>query len=223
MASSLADRANLVRRAAFPEAAPSVQELVNCVTVDSHGCSGGSPDAAFAWALSNGVTPATCSPYLATDGACDAMAVCGSCSPNPLVGCKPAQPAPAPLVVTQHGQSWGAHDMAAEVAARGPIVCGICVTDAFYAWRGTTVFRDAGNCTTEMHAVAISGYGTDDSGVQFWVGRNSWGTAWGDAGWFLLERGANALGVESNGCDWGTVAGQDDPPGPSALPATAVA
>lgn len=59
-----------------------------------------------------------------------------------------------------------------------------------------------------MHAVAISGYGASDDGVPFWVGRNTWGTYWGEEGWFRLEKGVNALGVESNGCDWGTVAGQ---------------
>jgi hypothetical protein len=35
--------------------------------------------------------------------------------------------------------------------------------------------------------------------------RHSWGSYWGEDGFFRIERGADALGVESIGCDWGAV------------------
>ena len=33
------------------------------------------------------------------------------------------------------------------------------------------------------------------------IGRNSWGTYWGEGGWFRIVRGTDNLGVE-DACDW---------------------
>ena len=45
------------------------------------------------------------------------------------------------------------------------------------------------------HAVLAVGYGTDDSGMDYWVVKNSWGTSWGDKGFFKIERGVNMCGI----------------------------
>lgn len=206
VAAALSDRVNLARRGAFPEAALSAQLLVDCVTEGapsprciiiiyiylfhssfaagpSRGCSGGSPDAAFAWAASHGLTDATCSPYLAKDAVCDASAYCSDCSPNPLVGCHPVASPKHVTAVVEHGQAWGVDQSAccwneismrsqiaqfssvssrlthflsvvAEIAARGPIVCGVCVSDDFWAYSGG-LFRDKSNCTTESTCLPL--------------------------------------------------------------------
>lgn len=68
------------------------------------------------------------------------------------------------------GQVTGEKAMIAEIAARGPIVCGICVTPELEGYAGG-VFQDKRNCTTEMHAIAVEGYGTDN-GMPYWLVRN---------------------------------------------------
>ena len=46
------------------------------------------------------------------------------------------------------------------------------------------------------HAVLVVGYGTKD-GEDYWKVKNSWGTGWGDQGYFYLKRGSNMCGVAS--------------------------
>lgn len=47
--------------------------------------------------------------------------------------------------------------------------------------------------------------------VRYWIGRNSWGTYWGDNGFFKIFRGNRFLnlGVE-NGCSFGVPIIPDD-------------
>ena len=191
-ASALSDRIALVRGNAVPEIVLAPQVLVDCVKENSRGCSGGDPNAAFEWLISNPMTDESCSPYLAKDDVCTPQTLCSDCSP--LTGCSAKAPQLS-FTVAEHGTAFGEHEMMTELAARGPVVCGMCVTDAFEDYTGGVLVDDTG-CKSEMHAISIAGYGTDESGVPYWLGRNSWGTAWGEQGWFRLKRGVDTLGIE---------------------------
>ena len=46
------------------------------------------------------------------------------------------------------------------------------------------------------HAVVIVGYGTQDD-VDYWVVKNSWGTEWGEAGYYRQVRGSNHCGISN--------------------------
>jgi len=46
------------------------------------------------------------------------------------------------------------------------------------------------------HAVLLVGYGVDKK-IPYWTMQNSWGTDWGEDGYFRMQRGNDESGCES--------------------------
>ena len=59
------------------------------------------------------------------------------------------------------------------------------------------VITDYDECKTKLdHAVAAVGYGTTDDGIDYYLVRNSWGSAWGDNGYVKIGRsGEDSWGI----------------------------
>lgn len=93
------------------------------------------------------------------------------------------------------------HAVKAEIYARGPVKTSI---NAKYLlnYTGGILGSDDDPAlynTTHNHGVSIVGWGYDESrDTQHWIVRNSWGTYFGEAGFFRIELGRNLLGVEEN-------------------------
>ncbi|KAK3273043.1 hypothetical protein CYMTET_18697 [Cymbomonas tetramitiformis] len=201
--SALSDRINIMRKGAWPQINLAPQVLVSCNKANQ-GCEGGDPGAAYEYIHVNGIPDETCQAYQAKDLACNDLAVCETCAPNSTSfspGTCTKVEDPKLYYVSEYGKVSGADKMKAEIYARGPIGCGIMANSKFEKYTGG-VYSQWTLFSLINHEISVAGWGVDDDGTEYWIGRNSWGTYWGEAGWFKIEMHKNNLGIEKE-CDWG--------------------
>ena len=79
----------------------------------------------------------------------------------------------------------------------GPVSAEFKVTVALTKYQ-SGVFADK-TCSSPddmyNHHVLLVGYGTDPNEGDYWIVKNSWGTEWGEQGYFRVKRGVNMCGL----------------------------
>jgi len=169
-----------------------MQVLLECDGNDQ-GCHGGDYFSAFEWIHANNITDETCNSYRAsghdTGLACNAESFCKTCDPN--TGCSAIAPESYwSFGVEEYGNLKGDAVIMAEIYARGPVSCGVSVTPAFLAYTGG-IFVDTTGASQIDHAINVLGWG-EENGQKYWIGKNSWGTPWGEDGFFRITRNDSA-------------------------------
>lgn len=215
LTSALADRIGVQRHGAWPQVGLSPQMLLNCNAGGS--CSGGDPAHAYKFIAERGITDETCQNYQATQFTCDSQYICRNCAPGGEKGLMwpgtcVAVEQPILWFISEFGSVRGAYPMKAEIYKRGPIGCGIHATSGFRAYSGG-IYSEKRDDLTLNRQVSVAGWGRDHHGSEYWLGRNSWGTYWGEDGWFRMLMHEDNLGIETD-CDWAV------PTKPTAVPST---
>jgi len=108
--------------------------------------------------------------------------------------------------------NWVLNDPSAIEAAvmNGPVVAGFTVYTDFFSYNGGVYHYDGHSPLAGGHAIVIVGY---DSNERYWIVKNSWGTNWGEHGYFKI--GFGEAGIEQ----WvATVKAVVNPPSPPAVP-----
>eukprot|EP00058_Branchiostoma_floridae_P019465 XP_002604955.1 hypothetical protein BRAFLDRAFT_126693 [Branchiostoma floridae] len=182
--SAMADRINIQRKGAWPSAYLSVQNVLDCGNAGT--CHGGDDLPVWEYAHRNGIPDETCNNYQAKDQECNKFDACGTCTTLESV---------PPSRTTPCGS------------------CGIMATSGLEKYTGG-VYSEFHAMSRENHVLSIAGWGVDDDGTEYWIGRNSWGTPWGESGWFKIvtslykngEGDKYNLGIEEN-CAYGDIVG----------------
>jgi len=207
---SFADRFIVANRTRFANLALSAQAVINCREGGS--CFGGEPIIVYKAAHDVGLVDVTCQQYTAengpevTDCSKPNIEVCRNCGfpiPNSATdksNCWAVQDFPR-YYASQYGPVSGADNMKKEIWTRGPIACSMDATIEFDDYRGGYIFSQFSD-NEPNHIVSILGWGVDqDSGTEYWIGRNSWGTYWGEKGYFRIQMHKNNLKIEED-CTW---------------------
>jgi cathepsin C len=166
----------------------SPQDVVGCSEY-SQGCDGGFPYLiAGKYAEDFGVVEESCFPYLGKDSKCMEKMNCtryratdykyvggyfGACNEEEMMLALQDGPVSVAFFVTPDFEQY-----------RGGIYHTTGLTDPFNPFRLTN------------HAVLLVGYG-EKEGVKYWTVKNSWGSSWGEDGFFRIRRGTNELNIES--------------------------
>ena len=160
----------------------SEQQFVECDKYD-HGCGGGYMTNAEYYAIVNGVVATTSMPYTSGNGVV------------------PKCPTKLPTIAARfRAYSWfssGTSDASVTslLATLGPLSAGIAAGTAYFQHYVNGILTNAVSCgKTLNHGIVIVGYGTA-SNVNYWLLRNSWGTSWGEHGYFRIVRGTDMCGV----------------------------
>jgi len=200
--SALSDRIKIQRKAAWPDINISPQVLISC-EMDDNGCHGGWHLNAFKWMAENEITDETCSIYRArghdNGQTCSAMNVCRNCNPGEACFVPDEYRV---FGVEEYDLVNGEDNMMQEIYQRGPIACSIAVPQSLDDYTGGVYCDDSGDVHT-VHEVSIVGWGETEDGDKYWNVRNSWGTQWGEQGFFRVCKGVNNIAIESS-CAWGT-------------------
>jgi cathepsin B len=87
-----------------------------------------------------------------------------------------------------------------EIYNHGPVEAAFTVYEDFLAYK-TGVYQHLSGQELGGHAVKILGWGTwTDGKTQYWTVANSWNNGWGNNGFFLILRGVDECGIESEIC-----------------------
>jgi cathepsin C len=172
----------------------SPQHMLSCSRTNQ-GCLGGYPYLLMKRAHEIGFVPESCLEYAPNEAKCS-----DSCKRSDRY-----------FASSDYGYLGGYYGSSSEVAMmkelveHGPMVVALQAPHAlFYYRRGILTCdkrpRHEPGWEETNHAVLLVGYGVDDenfsSPVKYWIIQNTWGTKFGDHGFFKIARGVDECGVE---------------------------
>lgn len=88
------------------------------------------------------------------------------------------------------------------LAYRGPVTVSIDTDHDSFLHIGEGIYHDPNCCSSKHdldHVVLLVGYGTDDFGRDYYIAKNSYGSSWGEDGFFKISRNhMNHCGVATD-------------------------
>jgi len=187
----------------------SEEQIVDCCMadmgiLDCAGCSGGNQEWVFDWIVKKGgIDSETTYPYTVkpkgTPGQCKENLLTNSTFTGHIGGWYQVSGAASTYPPPKHPKKANETNILVQLPRVGPITVGIDATSAKLKSYVGGVLDPAG-CNGDInldHAVLIVGFGTD-GGKDYWKIKNSWGTDWGESGYFRIVRGENKCGLAND-------------------------
>jgi len=165
----------------------SEQNLVDCSTTQGNdGCNGGLMDQVFQYVITTkGIDTEASYPYTAT-------------GPNT---CVYSASNIGDTISSYQDVTTGSESALETAVNKQPVSVAIDASnESFQMYSGGVYYEPACSPTSLDHGVLAVGYGTDSTGTDYWLVKNSWGTDWGMSGYIQMSRNKN------NNCGIATMA-----------------
>jgi len=156
----------------------SEQNLMDCSSAQGNmGCDGGLMDSAMTYIIQNGGIDTEASyPYTAEDGT--------SCNYNPANS--------GATLSSFKDLPSGDENALQQAVSQGPVSVAIDAGEPSFQLYSSGVYYEP-NCDPQSldHGVLAVGWGTDPTGGDYWIVKNSWNTNWGMDGYIWMSRNKN--------------------------------
>jgi len=179
-----------------PSPVLSTEDLVSCDKGDE-GCGGGRLPNAWKYLTSTGIVTDTCMPYGAGDGE----------APKCRRKCADSEPFVRTMARSAYAIN-GPINMQKDMLMNGPIQIGFLVYPSFMNYKSGVYYTHIWEfMPLGGHAVKVLGWGLQNVTflhfwhfqVPYWTVANSWGSEWGEEGYFRILRGWNHCEMETMG------------------------
>jgi len=167
----------------------SIQDTLECCHGEGcGGCNGGYLQSSYDFMSLHGTVDGVCKPYSPYPSRCSTQCIDGSSAINKQhwlpTGYKP--------IFTP-----GANGRSAVMTGlqNGPVSGSMMVYEDFMSYR-SGIYHHRSGANQGGHAIEIVGYGGTGSG-SYWIVKNSWGTRWGNNGFFQIVMGTDECQFES--------------------------
>jgi len=160
----------------------SAEDVTSCSGCGS--CSGGQPSCAWEYWVSTGIVTEQCLPY-ASGAPCT-----HKCTDPSIVYEDDKHKGAKAYTLT------GEENIKTDVSTHGPLEVGFHVYADFMSY-SSGIYHHVSGGYEGGHAIKLIGYGVEN-GVKYWICANSWGSDWGEKGYFRILRGSDECGIESN-------------------------
>ena len=163
----------------------SPQDMVSCDNTD-YGCKGGELSNAWSYLTNTGIVTDDCLPYTAgiiTGLPVDQCPANDKCSEDSLGGTWKKY-----KCGTTVNQLQDENDIKNGVMQYGTAETAFQVYEDFMHYKGGVYKHDATSSSKVLggHAVRIMGWGNDEDAGEYWIVANSWGSGWGENGYFKI-------------------------------------
>ncbi|XP_071352792.1 dipeptidyl peptidase 1 [Trachinotus anak] len=168
----------------------SPQQVVSCSEY-SQGCDGGFPYLIGKYVQDFGIVDESCFPYVAKNSPCGIPQNCGR------------------IYTAEYSYVGGFYGGCSETAMMLDLVKNGPMGVAFEVYPDFMHYQEGIYHHTGLadpfnpfeltnHAVLLVGYGQcHKTGQKYWIVKNSWGTGWGEEGYFRIRRGSDECAIES--------------------------
>ncbi|XP_042886992.1 uncharacterized peptidase C1-like protein F26E4.3 [Penaeus japonicus] len=189
------DRLNILAKGITPVAL-SAQNLLSCAELGQKGCQGGHLDRAWNYIRRVGIVMEEC--YLYESGWSSKVPKCYEQNEGRNdANCKNHYKTEPAFRISEKEE-----DIQWEILKNGPVQALMTVHPDFFMYQtGVYSYTGLGGSDSAAHSVKIIGWGEARvmgvGIVKYWLAENSWGSGWGERGYFKIRRGTNECGIES--------------------------